>query len=343
MYQVKTLFKAKTSIVIYTSLPWNKMSHRDERFVISPIPKICIYVCLYLSIGFLLWLQISTWQKFPTRELWVSFSQMSLMLTSLCPSLTLPWCFLLVRRWKKWQTLVSWAQHPPCHARCLGKRHLCKWVTSLWPTCTHNTPLNLFCFFVKVHPKMKTVFYKLFQTWEILSFAEHTHTKKYFEECGLLFVFSRIKSVMQIWNNMSNYRIFIFGLTIPLNELVYFQQLDWMNMMHLCSALVCIVVHPKRFTIMWGGGGLSSTTTSVQHPLGWYNGCHMTTAPVRPPHTSHTPATGGEETEVTPPTLYEKCHGIFIDHRYSGPRFNVSCEKRILIQIKQLFSIMYLI
>ncbi len=25
--------------------------------------------------------------------------------------------------------------------------------------------------------------------------------------------------------------------------------------MHLYSALLCIVVHPKRFTIMWGGGG----------------------------------------------------------------------------------------
>ncbi len=40
---------------------------------------------------------------------------------------------------------------------------------------------------------------------------------------------------------------------------------EWM--MHLYSAL-CILVHPKRFTIMGGGGGLSSTTTSVQHPLG---------------------------------------------------------------------------
>ncbi len=38
---------------------------------------------------------------------------------------------------------------------------------------------------------------------------------------------------------------------------------EWM--MHLYSALLCIAVHPKRFTIM-GGGGLSSTTTSVQHP-----------------------------------------------------------------------------
>ncbi len=34
----------------------------------------------------------------------------------------------------------------------------------------------------------------------------------------------------------------------------------WMNewMMHLYSALLCIGVHPKRFTIMWGGGLFSS-------------------------------------------------------------------------------------
>ncbi len=35
------------------------------------------------------------------------------------------------------------------------------------------------------------------------------------------------------------------------------------------------------------GGGLSSTTTSVQHPLGWCDGYHRTTAPVRSPHTSY--------------------------------------------------------
>ncbi len=28
------------------------------------------------------------------------------------------------------------------------------------------------------------------------------------------------------------------------------------------------------------------------------------------------------------PTLYEKCHGIFNDHRESGPRFTVSSERR---------------
>ncbi len=26
------------------------------------------------------------------------------------------------------------------------------------------------------------------------------------------------------------------------------------------------------------------------------------------------------------PTLYEMCHGIFNDHRESGPRFNVSSD-----------------
>ncbi len=192
---------------------------RDERFVISPIPKICIYVCLYLSIGFLLWLQISIWQKFPTRELWVSFSQMSLMLTSLCPSSTRPWCFLLVRLWKKWQTLVSWAQHPPCHARCLGKRHLCKWVTSLWPTCTHNTPLNLFCFLVKVkvHPKVIPNLRDSFFCW--------THTKKsILKNVAYLLCSAEENQSCRFETTWGvNYRIFIFGLTIPLNELVYFQ------------------------------------------------------------------------------------------------------------------------
>ncbi len=59
---------------------------------------------------------------------------------------------------------------------------------------------------------------------------------------------------------------------------------EWMNGAIYFSTL-CIVVHPKRFTIMWGD--LSSTTTSVQHPLEWCDGCHRTTAPVRSPHTCY--------------------------------------------------------
>ncbi len=39
----------------------------------------------------------------------------------------------------------------------------------------------------------------------------------------------------------------------------------------------------------------------------------------------------GQDTGVTPPTLYEKCHGIFNDNRESGPRFNVSSERQAVM------------
>ncbi len=68
------------------------------------------------------------------------------------------------------------------------------------------------------------------------------------------------------------------------NVYIFFYSInEWM--MHLYSVILCIAVYPKHFTIMWGG--LSSTTTSVQHPLGWCDGCHRTTAPVCSPHTSY--------------------------------------------------------
>ncbi len=37
---------------------------------------------------------------------------------------------------------------------------------------------------------------------------------------------------------------------------------------------------------VWGGVSPQSTT-SLQHPLGWCDGCHRTTEPVRSPHTSY--------------------------------------------------------
>ncbi len=55
--------------------------------------------------------------------------------------------------------------------------------------------------------------------------------------------------------------------------------------MHLYSAFCVLLYTQSAFTIMWGG--LTSTTTSVQHPLGWCDGCHRITAPVRSPHTSY--------------------------------------------------------
>ncbi len=81
---------------------------------------------------------------------------------------------------------------------------------------------------------------------------------------------------------------------------------EWM--MHLYSALLCIAVHPKRFTIIWGG--LSSTTTSVQHPFGWCDGSHSTTAPVRSPHT------GGEEGEWW---SQSSGWGLLGGHDWQGP------------------------
>ncbi len=122
-------------------------------------------------------------------------------------------------------------------------------------------------------------------------------------------------------------------------------------MMHLYSALLCIVVHPKRFTIMWGGG-----VSPQPPPVCSIHLDDATTATVqRHQRAHHTPATGGEDREretikwmgiirrpwlkgpvegILPghrgynATLYDECHGIFNDHRESGPRFNISSERQ---------------
>ncbi len=137
---------------------------------------------------------------------------------------------------------------------------------------------------------------------------------------------------------------------------LYGKGMDIMSwMMHLYSAF-CVLLYTQS-ALQSYRGGLSSATTSVQHPLGWCNGCHRTTAPVRSPHTSYrwrgerviepikwmgiirrpwlTRASGGNlpRTPGLHPTLYEKCPGIFIDQRESGPRFNVSSERRCLFTV----------
>ncbi len=62
--------------------------------------------------------------------------------------------------------------------------------------------------------------------------------------------------------------------------------------MHLCSALVYIVVHPKRFTIMWGG------VSPQQPPVCSIHLDDMLAATgQRRQCAHHTPATGGEERE----------------------------------------------
>ncbi len=83
--------------------------------------------------------------------------------------------------------------------------------------------------------------------------------------------------------------------------------------MHLYSAL-CIVVHPKRLQSYGGGGGLSSTTTSVQHPLGW---CYGATGQ-RHQCAHHTPATGGErESHRTNQVYALTTHQLQVERRES--------------------------
>ncbi len=67
---------------------------------------------------------------------------------------------------------------------------------------------------------------------------------------------------------------------------------EWMNewMKHLYSALLCIVVHPKCFTIMWGVS-LQPASTCIH-----LDDVTAATAQRRQ-CAHHTPATGGEERE----------------------------------------------
>ncbi len=105
-----------------------------------------------------------------------------------------------------------------------------------------------------------------------------------------------------------------------------------------------------HYIVRGGGGGISSSTTNVQHPPGWCDGSHI--APERPPHTSllveRRQSDGanqcmgwlgvhdgqrpmgkfGLDAGVTPLLFFEGHSGIFNDHRESGPRFNIASEGR---------------
>ncbi len=64
--------------------------------------------------------------------------------------------------------------------------------------------------------------------------------------------------------------------------------LEWMNEWSIYIALMRFIVYCCTPKALYNHvGGLSSTTTSVQHPLGWCDGSHRTTAPVRSPHTRY--------------------------------------------------------
>jgi len=103
---------------------------------------------------------------------------------------------------------------------------------------------------------------------------------------------------------------------------------------HLYSAFICTTVPPKAlYNIIYQGISPQSSPVCSIHLE------DVKAATQRRQCTHHTPVIVGEEREwqgpmdgVWPghrgytPTLYEKCHGIFNDHRESGPRFNVSSK-----------------
>ncbi len=86
---------------------------------------------------------------------------------------------------------------------------------------------------------------------------------------------------------------------------------EWM--MHLYSALLCIVVHPKRFTIMWGGGGVSLQPPPV---CSIYLDDATAATGQRWPCAHHTPATGGEKRESFSQSSVWGCLG---GHDWHGP------------------------
>ncbi len=126
----------------------------------------------------------------------------------------------------------------------------------------------------------------------------------------------------------------------------------------LYSASLCIVVHPKCFTIMWGGGGGSllnhhqcAASTWMIRRLPQDNGVsalttHQLQMERRESHRANQVDGDyweamidkgqwwefGQDTGVTP-VLFKRCV-IFNDHRESGPRFNVSSKRRCFLTVQ---------
>ncbi len=79
-------------------------------------------------------------------------------------------------------------------------------------------------------------------------------------------------------------KFFLFCYTLISEiKLFYYNDFEWINEWCIYIVLYCVLLYTQS-TLQ---SGLSSTTTSVQHPLGWCDGCHRTTAPVRSPHTGY--------------------------------------------------------
>ncbi len=86
---------------------------------------------------------------------------------------------------------------------------------------------------------------------------------------------------------------FLFKILFSRNPTGSFS-FEWMNEWCIYIALYSVLLYTQCALQSCGGEGHSSTTTSaVQHPLGWCDGCHRTTAPVHSLHTSYRCVTPG--------------------------------------------------
>ncbi len=87
----------------------------------------------------------------------------------------------------------------------------------------------------------------------------------------------------------------LFSLTCWTESVLYSHMHEWMNEWCIYIALLlCIAIHPKRFTIMWGVSPQPPPVCSI----------HLDDATAatgqRRQCAHHTPATGGEEREIEP-------------------------------------------
>ncbi len=129
---------------------------------------------------------------------------------------------------------------------------------------------------------------------------------------------------------------------------------EWM--MHYIALLLCIVVHPKHFTVMWGVCPQPPSVFSIHlddatAATGQRRQCAHHTSyrwrgerviePIqwmgiirRPWLTRARGVTPefGQDTGLHPYSLREVAW-IFNDHRESGPRFNVSSERRCFLTV----------
>ncbi len=111
--------------------------------------------------------------------------------------------------------------------------------------------------------------------------------------------------------------------------------MSWMNEWCIYLALYYVLLYTQSALQSCGGGGVSSTTTSVQHPLGWCDGCHRTT-PVCSPHTSYR---WREERVIEPIKwmgIIRKPWLIRASGQDTGvtPQFNVSSEKLCFLTVQ---------